>query len=170
MDARAESEGRAREDITWGVPYLPIDPKDIGRSYEAVIRVNSQSGKGGVSYVLKAERGIELPRRTQIEFSGVIQRRADVQGGEVTPTEIWQMFQDEYLPADDGDKQWGHYRLGKVETSSTADGDSPWIWNFKPTERRGQSPEPETGRLTPSCEYWQQRALTCAFSTTPSTR
>ncbi|TLP99090.1 2-isopropylmalate synthase [Nesterenkonia salmonea] len=122
MDARAESEGRAREDITWGVPYLPIDPKDIGRSYEAVIRVNSQSGKGGVSYVLKAERGIELPRRTQIEFSGVIQRRADVQGGEVTPTEIWQMFQDEYLPADDGDKQWGHYRLGKVETSSTADG------------------------------------------------
>ncbi|NDK30686.1 2-isopropylmalate synthase [Nesterenkonia haasae] len=123
MDARAESEGRPREDITWGVPYLPIDPKDIGRSYEAVIRVNSQSGKGGVSYVLKAERGIELPRRAQIEFSGVIQRRADVQGGEVTPAEIWQMFQDEYLPADDGDKQWGHYRLGTVDTSSTADGE-----------------------------------------------
>ncbi|RJN31115.1 2-isopropylmalate synthase [Nesterenkonia natronophila] len=122
MDARAASEGRPREEITWGVPYLPIDPKDIGRSYEAVIRVNSQSGKGGVSYVLKAERGIELPRRAQIEFSGVIQRRADVQGGEVTPAEIWQMFQDEYLPAEDGGKQWGHYRLGTVETSSTADG------------------------------------------------
>jgi 2-isopropylmalate synthase len=122
MDARADSEGRPREEITWGVPYLPIDPKDIGRSYEAVIRVNSQSGKGGVSYVLKAERGIDLPRRAQIEFSGVIQRRADVQGGEVTPAEIWQMFQDEYLPADDGGKQWGHYRLGTVETSSTADG------------------------------------------------
>ncbi|TLP79374.1 2-isopropylmalate synthase [Nesterenkonia sphaerica] len=122
MDARAAAEGRPREDITWGVPYLPIDPKDIGRSYEAVIRVNSQSGKGGVSYVLKAERGIDLPRRAQIEFSGVIQRRADVQGGEVTPDEIWQMFQDEYLPVEEGGKQWGHYRLGTVETSSTADG------------------------------------------------
>ncbi len=122
MDARAADLGRDRDEITWAVPYLPIDPKDIGRSYEAVIRVNSQSGKGGVSYVLKAERGIELPRRAQIEFSGVIQRRADTQGGEVTPAEIWRMFQDEYLPASEGDQQWGYYRLGTVETSSTADG------------------------------------------------
>ena len=123
MDARAEAEGRAREEITWAVPYLPIDPKDIGRSYEAVIRVNSQSGKGGVSYVLKAERGIDLPRRAQVEFSGVIQRRADTQGGEIAPEEIWQMFQDEYLPAEENGHKWGHYRLGTVETSSTAEGD-----------------------------------------------
>ncbi len=81
MDARAEAEGKDRSALTWAVPYLPIDPKDIGRSYEAVIRVNSQSGKGGVAYVLKTERGIDLPRRTQVEFSGVIQKRADT-GGE----------------------------------------------------------------------------------------
>ncbi|WP_202912150.1 2-isopropylmalate synthase [Nesterenkonia muleiensis] len=123
MDARAEDEGASRDEITWAVPYLPIDPKDIGRSYEAVIRVNSQSGKGGVSYVLKAERGIDLPRRAQIEFSGVIQRRADTQGGEVSPNEIWQLFQDEYLPAEENGRKWGHYRLGTVETSSTAEGD-----------------------------------------------
>ncbi|MGO1548906.1 MAG: 2-isopropylmalate synthase [Nesterenkonia sp.] len=123
MDARAEAEGLPREEITWAVPYLPIDPKDIGRSYEAVIRVNSQSGKGGVAYVLKAERGLELPRRAQVEFSGVIQRRADDGGGEVTADQIWETFQDEYLPSDDGDQQWGHYRLGEVKTSSTAAGD-----------------------------------------------
>ncbi|WP_300343024.1 2-isopropylmalate synthase [Nesterenkonia sp.] len=122
MDARAEAAGVPRDELTWAVPYLPIDPKDIGRSYEAVIRVNSQSGKGGVAYVLKAERGIELPRRAQIEFSGVIQRRADDGGGEVTPEEIWQMFRDEYLPAEDGDRRWGHYRLGEVKTASDADG------------------------------------------------
>ncbi|NLS10108.1 2-isopropylmalate synthase [Nesterenkonia sp. MY13] len=122
MDARAEAAGTSRDEITWAVPYLPIDPKDIGRSYEAVIRVNSQSGKGGVAYVLKAEHGIDLPRRAQIEFSGVIQRRAE-SGGEVTPEEIWRMFQDEYLPAEDGAEQWGHYRLGTVTTQSTAEGE-----------------------------------------------
>src|SRR5690625_2760953 len=123
MDARAEAAGGPREEITWAVPYLPIDPKDIGRSYEAVIRVNSQSGKGGVAYVLKAERGLELPRRAQIEFSGVIQRRADDGGGEVTAEQIWETFQDEYLPSDDDAQQWGHYRLGEVRTSSTAAGE-----------------------------------------------
>lgn len=123
MDARAEEAGRPREEITWAVPYLPIDPKDIGRSYEAVIRVNSQSGKGGVSYVLKTERGIDLPRRAQVEFSGVIQRRADDAGGEVSPEEIWQIFRDEYLPAEGQGEQWGHYRLGKVETTTGDDGD-----------------------------------------------
>jgi 2-isopropylmalate synthase len=82
---------------SWGVPYLPIDPQDVGRSYEAIIRVNSQSGKGGVAYVLKNEHHLELPRRLQIEFSKVIQRIADVEGGEVTPEEIWQAFSNEYL-------------------------------------------------------------------------
>jgi 2-isopropylmalate synthase len=85
------------EGEVWEVPYLPIDPKDVGRSYEAIIRVNSQSGKGGVAYVLKTEHHLELPRRLQIEFSKAIQKIADSEGGEVTPEEIWQAFESEYL-------------------------------------------------------------------------
>jgi len=92
-------EARAKKPAgeAWEVPYLPIDPKDVGRSYEAIIRVNSQSGKGGVAYVLKTEHHLELPRRLQIEFSKAIQKIADSEGGEVTPEEIWQAFEDEYL-------------------------------------------------------------------------
>ena len=122
MEARARQEGRGVGDITWAVPYLPIDPKDIGRSYEAVIRVNSQSGKGGVAYLLKSEHGLDLPRRAQVEFSGVIQRRADDGGGEISGSEIWRLFRDEYLPADGQGQQWGYYRLGKVETTTGEDG------------------------------------------------
>ena len=81
----------------WEVPYLPIDPKDLGRTYEAVIRVNSQSGKGGVAYIMKAEHQLDLPRRLQIEFSGVVQRHTDDSGGEVSPAEMWQFFSTEYL-------------------------------------------------------------------------
>jgi 2-isopropylmalate synthase len=81
----------------WEVPYLPIDPKDVGRTYEAIIRVNSQSGKGGVAYVMNAEHGLDLPRRTQIEFSRVIQQVAETEGGEVTPDQIWACFAEEYL-------------------------------------------------------------------------
>ena len=122
IDRRAQAQGREVSEITWAVPYLPIDPKDIGRSYEAVIRVNSQSGKGGVAYLLKSEHGIELPRRAQVEFSQVIQRRADDDGGEVSGAEIWQIFNDEYLPVDSESHRWGRYRIGKVRTSSTAEG------------------------------------------------
>ena len=81
----------------WEVPYLPIDPKDVGRSYEAVIRVNSQSGKGGVAYLMKAEHGLDLPRRLQIEFTQAVQRHTDTSGGEVTPEELWRVFEAEYL-------------------------------------------------------------------------
>jgi 2-isopropylmalate synthase len=83
----------------WEVPYLPIDPKDVGRTYEAVIRVNSQSGKGGVAYVLRHDHGLELPRRLQIEFSAEIQRHTETAGGEVLPTEIWRIFEQTYLTA-----------------------------------------------------------------------
>jgi 2-isopropylmalate synthase len=79
------------------MPYLPIDPKDVGRSYEAVIRVNSQSGKGGVAYIMKADHHLDLPRRLQIEFSHVIQRHTDDEGGEVDAAQMWQIFADEYL-------------------------------------------------------------------------
>jgi len=82
----------------WGVPYLPIDPKHVGRSYEAVIRVNSQSGKGGVAYVMKAEHGFDLPRRLQIEFSKNIQHITEDSGTEVSPTVIWEAFTAQYLP------------------------------------------------------------------------
>ena len=89
-----------RNDVFWEVPYLPIDPKDLGRTYEAVIRVNSQSGKGGVAYVLKADHGLDLPRGLQIEFSKVVQEVADHTGKELTSEVIWSLFQDTYLGRD----------------------------------------------------------------------
>ena len=83
---------------TWDVPYLPIDPKHVGRSYEAVIRVNSQSGKGGVAFVMKAEHGFDLPRRLQIEFSKTIQHITEDSGTEISPNSMWDAFESEYLP------------------------------------------------------------------------
>ena len=106
---------------TWAVPYLPIDPKDIGRSYEAVIRVNSQSGKGGVAYLMKNEHHLDLPRRLQIEFSQVVQTKTDSEGGEITPDALWQIFEDEYLPADENN--WGRFRLKGLSQSSHMDED-----------------------------------------------
>ncbi len=82
----------------WGVPYLPIDPHHVGRNYEAVIRVNSQSGKGGVAYVMKEEHGFDLPRRLQIEFSKTIQHITEDSGTEITPATMWAAFENEYLP------------------------------------------------------------------------
>ena len=82
---------------TWEVPYLPIDPKDIGRSYEAVIRVNSQSGKGGVAYIMKTDHNLDLPRPMQVEFSSVVQAVTDAEGGEVNPKAMWDIFAGEYL-------------------------------------------------------------------------
>ncbi|MEP6981816.1 MAG: alpha-isopropylmalate synthase regulatory domain-containing protein, partial [Nakamurella sp.] len=93
----ADTAGVAGEDFVWQVPYLPIDPHDVGRSYEAVIRVNSQSGKGGVAYIMKSEHGLDLPRRLQIEFSRVVQQVTDAEGGEVGPSAMWNFFNDEYL-------------------------------------------------------------------------
>jgi 2-isopropylmalate synthase len=81
----------------WEVPYLPVDPQDLGRSYEAIIRVNSQSGKGGVAYILNADHGLDLPRRLQVEFAAVIQKVADESGKEITSDMIWRAFEDEYL-------------------------------------------------------------------------
>ncbi|WP_431966674.1 2-isopropylmalate synthase [Nocardia sp. bgisy134] len=97
MKAVADAQNADVSDIVWEVPYLPIDPKDVGRTYEAVIRVNSQSGKGGVAYIMKTDHGLALPRRLQIEFSQAIQRITDGEGGEVTPKEMWGVFHEEYL-------------------------------------------------------------------------
>jgi len=95
-------------DARWEVPYLPIDPEDLGRSYESVIRVNSQSGKGGVAYLLERDYDLELPRRMQVEFSAVVQRHADSSGSEVTAPQMWQMFEDEYLNARGAVEYLGH--------------------------------------------------------------
>ncbi|GIG55491.1 2-isopropylmalate synthase [Demequina activiva] len=122
MKARAEREGATVDDIVWGVPYLPIDPKDVGRSYEAVIRVNSQSGKGGVAYLLKTERNLDLPRRLQIEFSRVVQVAADATGSEQTAEDIWNIFHDEYLPAAAREAQWGRFALHGTRASSSDEG------------------------------------------------
>jgi 2-isopropylmalate synthase len=97
LRAAAEQEKTPVDDFGWEVPYLPIDPKDVGRTYEAVIRVNSQSGKGGVAYVMRTEHHLDLPRRLQIEFSKVVQEVTDTQGGEVSPKDMWDAFATEYL-------------------------------------------------------------------------
>ncbi|HWU30220.1 MAG TPA: 2-isopropylmalate synthase [Microbacterium sp.] len=123
MAAKAEEQGVSVDDIEWGVPYLPVDPKDLGRSYEAVIRVNSQSGKGGVAYLLKTDHALDLPRKLQIEFSGVVQAKTDAEGGEVTSDQIWSIFHDEYLPADDDAAKWGRFELLGTQTRSDMTGE-----------------------------------------------
>ena len=122
MEADAADAGVDVDDFRWEVPYLPIDPKDVGRTYEAVIRVNSQSGKGGVAYIMRTEYKLELPRRHQIEFSQVIQHVTDEEGGEVSPEEMWRVFSSEYLP--DPDAPWGRFSLKSVKQDSEVDGDT----------------------------------------------
>jgi len=114
--------GNSVDKHTWAVPYLPIDPKDVGRNYEAVIRVNSQSGKGGVAYLLKTDHSLDLPRKLQIEFSRVIQGHTDTSGGEVSSERIWEIFQDEYLPASIEQPKWGRFELKRMRTESDMDG------------------------------------------------
>jgi 2-isopropylmalate synthase len=124
METRAEAAGKTVDDMEWTVPYLPIDPKDVGRSYDAVIRVNSQSGKGGIAYVLKNDHKLDLPRRMQIEFSKLIQAKTDAEGGEITPAAIWSAFQDEYLPtdADSAHTPWGRVQLRSGQTTTDKNG------------------------------------------------
>ncbi len=118
LEEEAQRAGHPVEEHPWEAPYLPIDPKDVGRSYEAVIRVNSQSGKGGVAYVMKSEHNLDLPRRLQIEFSRVVQAstesRADGEGGEMSAAAIWDCFQHEYLT------RRTPLELNSVHTSSAA--------------------------------------------------
>jgi 2-isopropylmalate synthase len=124
MAAEAAATGVSVDELVWAVPYLPIDPKDVGRGYEAVVRVNSQSGKGGVAYLLKTDHALDLPRRLQIEFSTVVQGKTDAEGGEVTSEQIWSIFQDEYLPApsERPEDKWGRFELTRMNTSSDLSG------------------------------------------------
>ncbi|HZF89750.1 2-isopropylmalate synthase, partial [Streptomyces sp.] len=120
MERDAAARSVSVDELPWEVPYLPIDPKDLGRTYEAVIRVNSQSGKGGVAYVLKNEHKLDLPRRMQIEFSKIIQAKTDAEGGEVTPKDIWATFQDEYLP--NPENPWGRIQVKNGQSTTDRDG------------------------------------------------
>jgi 2-isopropylmalate synthase len=125
MQKSAEAQGKSLGDLEWAVPYLPIDPLDVGRSYEAVIRVNSQSGKGGVAYLLKSDHSLDLPRKLQIEFSRVVQGLTDSEGGEVSSEKLWEIFQDEYLPAPNSkpELKWGRFELKRMKTESEMDGE-----------------------------------------------
>ncbi|MGH3384289.1 MAG: 2-isopropylmalate synthase [Nocardioidaceae bacterium] len=114
LEREADAAGVPIRDFAWEAPYLPIDPKDVGRSYEAVIRVNSQSGKGGIAYVMKAEHKLDLPRRLQIEFSRIVQEQTDADGGEVSPADIWSTFRAAYLDRTEP------LALNSVHTSSAA--------------------------------------------------
>ena len=125
MHKTAGESGKDISELEWAVPYLPIDPMDVGRSYEAVIRVNSQSGKGGVAYLLKSDRSLDLPRKLQIEFSRVVQGLTDSEGGEVSSDKLWEIFQDEYLPApaEKSELKWGRFELKRMKTESEMDGE-----------------------------------------------
>ena len=134
----AERAGADLDSFVWLVPYLPIDPKDIGRTYEAIIRVNSQSGKGGMAYLLKTNHNLDLPKRLQVEFDKIVQNFADTTKKEVKDEDIWRLFKDEYLPVEQsgmtaagvvvGDTHdaslapWGRLKLLKVSVSSGEDG------------------------------------------------
>ncbi|MCY7363962.1 MAG: 2-isopropylmalate synthase [Frankiaceae bacterium] len=139
LERDAAAAGVPLREFTWGVPYLPIDPLDVGRSYEAVIRVNSQSGKGGVAYVLKNEHHLDLPRRMQIEFSRVVQEVADDAGGEISPARIWELFTGTYLQHD--------APLRLVSSTSSTDGDHDrieavvqWQGERRTVQGRGNGP------------------------------
>ncbi|SMY12610.1 2-isopropylmalate synthase [Brevibacterium jeotgali] len=116
-EIKAHNAGVPVDRMEWDMPYLPVDPKDLGRSYEAVIRVNSQSGKGGVTYLIKSEHGLDMPRRMQVEFSKVVQGRTE-SGGEVNAKEIWRIFADEYLPSEEDETGWGRFELLSLRTES----------------------------------------------------
>jgi 2-isopropylmalate synthase len=123
LEKDAREAGVPVDEFAWAVPYLPVDPKDLGRTYEAVIRVNSQSGKGGVAYLMKTEHHLDLPRRLQIELSHAVQLRADLAGGEITPEELWTVFADEYLPVGSADSRWGRFELRSLESKGEVAGD-----------------------------------------------
>ena len=141
LEAREVAADRVGADLdkfVWLVPYLPIDPKDIGRTYEAIIRVNSQSGKGGMAYLLKTNHNLDLPKRLQVEFDKIVQNFADTTKKEVKDEDIWRLFKDDYLPVEQsgmtaagvvvGDTHdatlapWGRLKLLKVAVSSGEDG------------------------------------------------
>ncbi|WPB58781.1 2-isopropylmalate synthase [Xylophilus sp. GOD-11R] len=141
QDAIKKAFAARREDDTWDMPYLPIDPMDLGRSYEAVIRVNSQSGKGGISYLLESEYGLELPRRLQIEFSQVVQQHMDASGKELSARDIFELFEREYRI---DDMQTPIHRVVEDAgvTGSSVQLDATIDWNGETRQLKGQGSGP----------------------------
>ncbi|MDN5558958.1 MAG: 2-isopropylmalate synthase [Ruaniaceae bacterium] len=127
LDLRATQVSEAGGDenaVAWAIPYLPVDPHDVGRSYEAVVRVNSQSGKGGIAYLMSSTKHLDLPRRLQIDFSQIVQRHTEAYGGEISGESLWTIFVDEYLPAEaaEGLERWGRFRLRGTTVTTADDG------------------------------------------------
>lgn len=120
----ALEEARNPSEVPWQMPYLPIDPRDVGRNYEAVVRVNSQSGKGGIAFIMSSVHNLDLPRRLQIEFSKIVQAQTEEVGGEVDPDTMWRIFTDAYLPAGgvEGLEPWGRFELGRTSVTADEDG------------------------------------------------
>ena len=120
-EEKVKANGGNENAVIWELPYLPIDPHDVGRNYEAIVRVNSQSGKGGIAYLMKEKHHLDLPRRLQIEFSKIVQTKMDYQGGEFDAAALWKIFADEYLPATEAgveSKHWGRFFLDGAHVSS----------------------------------------------------
>jgi 2-isopropylmalate synthase len=142
QDAIKKAFAARKDGDIWDMPYLPIDPKDVGRTYEAVIRVNSQSGKGGISYLLESEYGLELPRRLQMEFSQIVQRVMDVAGKELTAADLWALFEGEYRIRDAAGPQ--HRVLEEQgegpDASVVLRADLPWDGEVRRIEGRGNGP------------------------------
>ncbi|MBP2419433.1 2-isopropylmalate synthase [Microbacterium imperiale] len=159
MAVRADAAGVSIDEIEWAVPYLPVDPKDLGRSYEAVIRVNSQSGKGGVAYLLKTDHALDLPRKLQIEFSGVVQEKTDAEGGEVTSEQIWSIFTDEYLPAPAADDKWGRFELLGTRTHSDMSGDVRLDVTLRDGETRDEVSAVGNGPIAAFLEVLRERGF-----------
>ena len=139
QDAIKKAFAARKEGDVWQMPYLPIDPKDLGRSYEAVIRVNSQSGKGGISYLLASEYGLALPRRLQIEFSQAVQRVMDLDGKELTAADLWQLFRREYH-MDRGHGLRHHVVQAQGEGRVSLRGDLSWGGREHAVEGQGNGP------------------------------
>ena len=138
---------RESNDPKWAVPYLPIDPEDVGRSYEAVIRINSQSGKGGVAYLLEKDHGLSLPRRLQIDFSRVIQKITDSTGQEIEAEEIWQVFKENYVELGDDMNYLSH----SINSKSSPNGENLDLLKLK-------------------IHYKNKEILVCLLYTSPSPR
>ncbi len=139
QDAIKKAFAARQEGDIWDLPYLPIDPKDVGRSYEAVIRVNSQSGKGGIAYLLESEYGLVLPRRLQIEFSRAVQQVMDTEGKELTAADLWRLLHDEYR-LDAGPALRHHVLQAQGEGAVVLRGDLAWAGREHAIEGRGNGP------------------------------
>ena len=140
LERRAAAAGVPVTDQAWGVPYLPVDPKDVGRTYEAVIRVNSQSGKGGVAFIMNSEHSLDLPRRLQIEFSRVVQDHTDTDGGEVTADRMWEIFEAEFLAPGPRAGLLAHRTSSKVDEKDVLDVDVRIDGEIRQIEGIGNGP------------------------------